>query len=73
MSESKLRADIAMNFAPWWAVLLNGIVGIILGILLVINPVTTVIEIVYVLGWYWLITGILGAVLAVMEKENRLW
>jgi uncharacterized membrane protein HdeD (DUF308 family) len=43
---------------PWWLILLGGIVSIVLGILLLTVPVKTVVSLVFVLGFYWIISGI---------------
>ena len=43
---------------PWWLILLGGIVSIILGILLLTVPVKTVVSLVFVLGFYWILSGI---------------
>jgi len=43
---------------PWWLILLGGIVSIVLGILLLTVPVKTVVALVFVLGFYWIISGI---------------
>lgn len=43
---------------PWWLLLLGGILNIIVGILLLTNPVKTVVVLVWVLGLYWIIQGI---------------
>lgn len=71
MDETISRKNII--FAPWWAVMIDGIAAIILGILLVTRPLSTVIALVFLLGWYWLISGILGIITAFREEDNRLW
>ena len=43
---------------PWWLLLLGGILNVIVGILLLTNPVKTVLVLVWVLGLYWIIQGI---------------
>ena len=43
---------------PWWLILLGGILSIVLGILLLTIPVKTVLSLVFVLGFYWILTGI---------------
>ena len=56
-----MSAD-AMSFetekAPWWLILMGGIVNILLGVLLLSVPVKTVFALVLVLGMYWIIGGI---------------
>ena len=43
---------------PWWLILLDGIAGLIIGILLIAYPQATLTFIVVLLGIYWLIAGI---------------
>ncbi len=71
MDETISRESVV--FAPWWAILIDGIVAIILGLLLVTRPLSTVIALVYLLGWYWLISGILGITSAFKDEPNRIW
>lgn len=44
--------------APWWLILMGGIVNIVIGILLLTAPVKTVYLLVVALGIYWIISGI---------------
>lgn len=44
--------------APWWLLLLGGILSIIIGLLLLSNPVKTTVVLVWALGLYWVIQGI---------------
>jgi len=46
----------------WWFFLLEGIAGIILGLLLITDPDATMVALVTFLGFYWLIMGILALV-----------
>ena len=48
--------------APWWLILVQGILAIVVGILFLTNPVTTSKTLVGFLGSYWLILGILDIV-----------
>jgi uncharacterized membrane protein HdeD (DUF308 family) len=40
---------------------------------LVTRPVASIIAIVYLVGWYWLITGAVGVYLGITDKTNRVW
>lgn len=71
MNETISKVDVV--FAPWWAILIDGIVAIILGVLLVTRPLSTVIALVFLLGWYWLISGVLGIITAFKDDTNRIW
>jgi uncharacterized membrane protein HdeD (DUF308 family) len=56
---------------PWWLLLMGGILNIIVGILLLTNPVKTALAMAWVLGLYWLIQGIL--VLVGMFLDHTAW
>lgn len=56
----------------WWIFLLQGIAGIVLGLLLVTEPGATTIAIVTFLGFYWLIMGIL-ALVRVFADQSVPW
>jgi len=47
---------------PWWLLLVQGILAVIIGALFFIQPVATTKTAVFVLGAYWLILGILDIV-----------
>ena len=46
------------KLTPWWLVLINGIAALILGILLITSPGSTVLILVQFLGIYWMVSGI---------------
>ncbi len=43
---------------PWWAILVQGIFSVIIGLLLLTNPAATTLVIVQFIGIYWLVTGV---------------
>jgi uncharacterized membrane protein HdeD (DUF308 family) len=47
---------------PWWLVLIQGIFATLIGILLLTNTAVTTVVLIQVLGFYWLIGGMLGIV-----------
>jgi uncharacterized membrane protein HdeD (DUF308 family) len=53
----------------WWFFLLEGIAGIILGILLLTDPGATMVALVTFLGFYWLIMGILALVRMFIDRS----
>ena len=58
----------------WWLFLLQGIAGIILGLMLLAAPSVTLIGIVTFLGFYWLITGVLALVsMFVNHSVHWIW
>jgi uncharacterized membrane protein HdeD (DUF308 family) len=58
---------------PWWLVLLQGLIVLIIGIYLIISPVSTIIFLVQTLGLYWIIIGILTIITIFMDKTNWIW
>ncbi len=58
----------------WWIFLLQGFAGIILGLMLVTEPGATIVALTTVLGFYWLITGLLGLVQVFVDRSTPwLW
>ena len=53
----------------WWLFLLQGIAGIILGLMLVTAPGETTVAFVAFLGFYWLIMGILALVRVFVDRS----
>jgi uncharacterized membrane protein HdeD (DUF308 family) len=53
----------------WWIFLLQGIAGVILGLMLITAPGATLLAIVTFLGFYWLITGILALVRVFVDRS----
>jgi len=43
---------------PWWALLIQGIAAVVLGILLFMYPAKTTVALVYFIGWWWLVSGV---------------
>lgn len=56
---------------PWWATLLQGIFALIIGLLLLANPLATTIVLVQFLGIYWLVSGIFS--LIGMFIDSSMW
>jgi uncharacterized membrane protein HdeD (DUF308 family) len=58
---------------PWWVVLLQGIAAVIIGILLLTAPGSTVAFLILVLGFYWLISGIFAIVGIFVDSSQWGW
>ena len=43
---------------PWWAILVQGLFSVIIGLMLLTNPAATTLVIVQFIGIYWLVTGV---------------
>ena len=54
----------------WWIFLLQGFAGIILGLMLVTQPGATLVALTTFLGFYWLITGMLGLVQVFVDRAT---
>jgi len=58
---------------PWWLVLLEGIAGLLIGILLLTEPGATLFTIVVFLGVYWLVIGVLDLVMLFVDRTQWGW
>jgi uncharacterized membrane protein HdeD (DUF308 family) len=56
---------------PWWLVLIEGIALLILGIMFIAEPRMTTTIVVWLLGFYWLVVGILKIVS--IFQDNAMW
>jgi uncharacterized membrane protein HdeD (DUF308 family) len=59
--------------APWWVVLLEGVIAILVGLFLLYSPAVTTIFLIQILGIFWLAGGILSVLGAFVFSGNRLW
>src|SRR3954451_18068724 len=57
----------------WWIVLLQGIAAIILGLLLITNPATTLETLIIFLGVWWLIGGVFDLVRLFVDRTQWGW
>jgi len=55
---------------PWWLVLIQGIVTLILGLFLLYRPYGTLFVLVTFLGAYWFVTGIIGLISLFWDRTN---
>ena len=70
-TDSKMELEVLQ--APWWAVLLEGIIAIVIGLFLLYEPVVTTILLIQILAIFWLAGGIVSVIGALIFPENRLW
>ena len=54
----------------WWVFLLQGLAGIILGLMLLTEPGATVVALTTLLGFYWLIIGVLALVQVFVDRST---
>ena len=53
----------------WWVFLLQGVAGILLGLMLITDPGATLVAVVTFLGFYWLFTGIMALVRVFVDRS----
>jgi uncharacterized membrane protein HdeD (DUF308 family) len=53
----------------WWVFLLRGLAGIILGFFLLTEPAATIVALTTLLGFYWLIQGVLSLVQVFVDRS----
>ena len=61
------------KFIPWWLVLIQGIILLIIGGYLLAYPLQTLFVLVIFLGAYWFVSGIFAIISAAMTKEDVGW
>ena len=54
----------------WWLFLLQGIAGIILGLMLLTEPGATTVALTTLLGFYWLVIGLLALVRLFVDRST---
>ncbi|BCX04231.1 MAG: hypothetical protein KatS3mg053_2169 [Candidatus Roseilinea sp.] len=76
MNELTLAADAMRSVIrkTWWVPLIQGIAAVIIGVLLLTNPATTLIAIALFLGAFWLVGGIFDIIGAFTRRDgDRGW
>jgi len=61
------------NTTPWWLVLLGGIAAIFIGWMLIQNPFRMANVLIWSIGLYWLITGIIYLVSLIWDRTQWGW
>jgi uncharacterized membrane protein HdeD (DUF308 family) len=64
---------VQKNQSPWWLTLIGGIAAIILGIMLWTNPLRVSNALVWFIGLYWLVTGVLYLVSMIWDRRQWGW
>jgi uncharacterized membrane protein HdeD (DUF308 family) len=62
-----------VKLPPWWLVLIEGILLILIGIFFFVSPYRTLVTAIWVLGLYWLIRGILDLVSLIWDRSMWGW
>lgn len=53
----------------WWIFLLKGLAGIVLGFFLLTEPAATIVALTTLLGFYWLVQGVLSLVQVFVDRS----
>lgn len=72
MNELTLAADAMRSVIrkTWWVPLIQGIASVIIGVLLLTNPATTLIAIALFLGAFWFVGGIFDVIGAFTRRDG---
>lgn len=77
VTEQSIDYDKEMGYeilqVPWWVVLLEGIIAILLGLFLLYRPAATTVFLIQILGIFWLAEGIFSVIGALIFSGNRIW
>ena len=76
MSENmtpSLNVTPGTHLFPWWLVLIQGIITLILGIFLLYYPYGTLLVLVTFLGAYWFVSGLFGLISLFVDRTNAGW
>jgi uncharacterized membrane protein HdeD (DUF308 family) len=69
--DTAIWADVKLP--PWWLILIEGILLIIIGFFFFTQPLSTSASVVFVLGLYWLISGIMNFVRLLWDRSMWGW
>jgi len=58
---------------PWWLVLVWGILAVIIGIMLVSQPLITAFLLITLMGVYWFVGGIFSLLSLISDRTNAGW
>lgn len=58
---------------PWWLMLIQGVAMLIMGLLLIFNPLATTLVIVIFIGASWFVSGVSDLVGLIWDRSNLIW
>jgi uncharacterized membrane protein HdeD (DUF308 family) len=73
MADTAASPVAARAAYPWWATLIQGIATLVIGGLLLARPVSTTVLLVLIIGWFWLISGIIDIVSLFWDRAQWGW
>ena len=67
--------ELEITKVSWWAILLEGVIAVLVGLFLLLRPATTTVLLIQVLGIYWLASGVLSLLGGIVNKGegSRAW
>lgn len=70
---ASMMATLTTTKVQWWVILIQSIAMLILGLLFLTAPAATLINLVFFLGIYWLIEGLLDIVSIFLDRTAWVW
>jgi len=64
---------VEVTIFPWWAILLQGLLAIILGLVFLVYPQRTVEVVAWLFGIYLLFVGVVSLVSIFIDRSNLAW
>lgn len=61
------------TFLPWWVLLLQGVIAVLLGVYLLAYPAQTLMVVITFLGAYWLVSGFFNLVSIAWDRTDMGW
>jgi uncharacterized membrane protein HdeD (DUF308 family) len=58
---------------PWWLILVWGILALLLGLMLIVTPITTALTLIFFMGAYWFVGGLFTLASIVWDRSNMGW
>lgn len=68
-----LAAGAYVAPVPWWAVLIQGIVGVLVGLALLATPAAATVALVQLVGLYWFVAGVFALVRIFLPHRRVGW
>lgn len=67
------KTELKVSQIPWWSVLLEGIIAVVIGIFLLYEPIATTILLIRLLAIFWLAEGIISVIGALIFTKDGKW
>jgi uncharacterized membrane protein HdeD (DUF308 family) len=67
------KTELKVSQIPWWSVLIEGIIAVVIGIFLLYEPIATTILLIRLLAIFWLAEGIIAVIGALIFTKDGKW